>query len=119
MSERFPRKASFEKWLREFVPHAMIGHSCSSDACPLAAFLNEKFDLEEGVAYVRPDKVARESCWRITHDGSGRQPMPRWANDFARRVDHDVDGYVSAAKAMEILGAKYLKDHENGNSKDA
>lgn len=110
--ERFPRKVSFEKWLREFPKHAFIGRSCSSDACPLAAFLNEKFELEEGVAYVRPDKVARESCWRISHDGSGRQPMPQWANDFAKRVDTDVDGYVRASQAMEILGAKYLADPE-------
>jgi hypothetical protein len=96
----FPEKSDFNMWLKDFPSDKVVGVPCHMNHCPLATYLN--VITHKDTAYVRPDRLARDSCWRISDDGSDRKPLPEWANDFARTIDTYV-GEITANQAILIL----------------
>jgi hypothetical protein len=99
----FPTKAEFRAWLKSLKPSDCVGIACRLGDCPLASYLNDHGAA--GSAYVRPDRFVEESCWRISDDGSGRQTLPPWANEFGIYVDTGFgDGEaLSARQALGVL----------------
>jgi hypothetical protein len=112
----FPTKSEFKAWLESKPAQASVGLSCRLNCCPIASCLNEHG--ANGKAYVRPDALYTESCWRVSDDGSDRHALPRWANLFAIHVDRraigvDVDIHdvpVSAQEALDILADVVFDD---------
>lgn len=102
----FPTEAQFRDWLDNFDKTTIVGFARSPGSCPLAVCLNDLFHVN-GTAYVRPDKRWADSCWRISEDGSERQPLPKWANSFAQKVDRTHKALagepVFADEALTIL----------------
>ena len=101
---RFPTRARFERWLTSLPAVANSGLSCSNRDCPLARWLRQ--DVGAPDPYVRPDKVAHNSCFRYSHDGARRGKLPKWANEFAKKIDHCSPGLaVPVHESLTILRA--------------
>jgi hypothetical protein len=56
----FPTEAQFRDWLDNFDKTTIVGFARSACSCPLAACLNDLFNVD-GTAYVLPDENARVS----------------------------------------------------------
>lgn len=98
----FPTMDAFAEWLRSHNPNDIVGVRLRLHSCPLAVYLNDLTGTEN--AYVRPDKIAEESCWRVSEDGSQRQPLPEWANRFATAIDcTESDEAIKATLALDVL----------------
>jgi hypothetical protein len=94
---RFPSQNKFVAWLESKQPDEWAGRALSLGDCPLAMYLREHGAPDP---YVRPDKVARDSCWRYSH--GSREPLPEWANTFANRVDREFKDSVSVSECLSV-----------------
>jgi hypothetical protein len=86
----------FAAWLRWFAPEAVVGETCNTGRCPLAAYL-----LHLGAKF--PD-VCR-LWYRVTLDGAILD-LPGWARDFLKRIDGAATEYgcsVTAAECLAVL----------------
>jgi hypothetical protein len=97
---RFPAQKNFRSWLEGKDSDTVVGEACSHGRCPLARYLEEHGAL---APYVRPDRVARNSCWRSTDSGADRHILPKWANEFAKALDRSTHGGVSRDFCLQVL----------------
>ena len=94
MSDDFPTRLVFIRWLENQDPDCMVGIARDPCFCPLATFL-----VSLGHVGVLVNPV---SGWSV-NKGKTQEPLPEWAYQFATEIDHEPAGeHITAANALVI-----------------
>lgn len=92
------RKHKFTRWLKNKQPTEIVGHNRDCHSCPLALFYCEASGgCEVVISY------NRSGFGYVIDRGYIRTRAPAWAERFMFTVDGDVNGKISAARALEVL----------------
>lgn len=85
--------ARFAKWISAHRPCETVGFGFDNDACPLATYLSELFEV--------PVSVDNDAALINGEDF----PLPRWAKKFVSWVDgeHPRRGRITAKEAMRCF----------------
>ena len=90
-------RTKFVAWLKKKPLTEIVGMNRDCLSCPIA-----KFYLSDDRSQI---VIFERDCELYVDRGDGGRPLPRWASDFVRKIDDDDDGHISAARALEVLGA--------------
>lgn len=89
-------RTKFKSWLETKQPHEIVGENRDCHCCPLAHY----YDAATGGHEV----VISENGYGYRIDrGGGGKLLPWWAARFARAVDGEADGKITAGRALELL----------------
>ena len=94
--EKLTTKENFEQWLKTKAPTEIVGLSFVADACPIANYLRENFDVEP--------MVDTDEVW-INYEvifSEDLNDIPVWMNSFIGMNDERLS-QRSAGGALVIL----------------
>lgn len=91
-------RSKFIEWLRTKQPSEIVGEKHNCNSCPIAKFYCEVSGGWEVSIF--------EADGRYIIDRGYKKEMPPWASRFAFTVDGESNGYISAARALEIIEAQ-------------
>ncbi len=101
--EKLITKENFEQWLKTKAPTEIVGLSFVADACPIANYLRENFDVEP---MVDSDEVWIDYKVVFPEDSND---IPAWMSSFIEMNDERLS-QRSAGGALVILNCIEEKD---------
>lgn len=94
-------KRDFKKWLESKGALQRVGVPAESMCCPIAVYLNEKYDTRANVGRIHAELFEKGHDIKVKESTR----MPHWASRFIQAVDDlaDKKKYITAQKALQIL----------------
>lgn len=90
-------RSKFRSWLKARPADEIVGYNRDCLSCPIATFYCETSGGSEIVIF--DDQFGGHTIDR----GYSKRPLPWWAELFVIEVDGDVDGKISAGRALEVM----------------
>jgi hypothetical protein len=90
-------RSKFRSWLKTKPAAEIVGHNRDCISCPIAKFYHETSGGSEIVIFDSP--FGDHTIDR----GYSKRPLPWWAECFVATIDGDVNGKISAGRALDVL----------------